>query len=91
MLLLASLLVLVPLGISLVVGSTHVAAVTSLIVAALSWALIARFTYLQPIPLNEPEWWAGLAIICTLALAGVVVGSFVRRRQIRWLSHSQQS
>lgn len=85
MLLLALLFILVPAGISFAVHSVRAAAVTSLLGAALSWFLIARFTYLQPIPLNEPEWWAGLAIVSTLAAIGIIIGTFMRRRQTRSL------
>ena len=79
----ALLFVLVSLGITLLIPSTRVAVLTSLLGAAASWVLIARFTYLTPIPVNEPEWWGGLAIVCTLASIGVVIGLFLRRRHPR--------
>ncbi|MDP9067225.1 MAG: hypothetical protein M3N53_02610 [Actinomycetota bacterium] len=89
MLLLALLFVLVPLGISFLIPSLRVATVISLTSAAMAWLFIARFTYLQPIPLNEPEWWGGLAIISTLTAIGVIMGVFMRRRQTRSLRNSE--
>jgi uncharacterized membrane protein len=77
------LLVLVPFGITLLVPSWRIAMLTSVLGGAAAWVLIARFTYHSPIPLNEPEWWGGLAIVWALAVIGVTIGVFVRRRQAR--------
>ena len=80
---LALLFVLVPLGVTLLIPSTRAAALTSLLGAVATWVLMARYMYLSPIPLNEPEWWGGLAIVCTLASIGVVIGFLMRRRYPR--------
>lgn len=84
------LFVLLPLGISFVIPSARVAALTSLIGVAVSWLLIARFTYHSPLPLNEPEPWAGLAILSMLAAMGVIIGVFMRRRQEHSLPQSRR-
>ncbi len=77
----ALVLVLVPLVVTWLAPSRRTAIAASTLGAVALWLLIARFAYHSPIPLNEPEWWGGLAIVTTLAGIGIVVGAFLRQRQ----------
>lgn len=76
------ILLFVPLGIGMVAPSWRVAAITSVMGAAVAWILIARFTYVSPVSLNEPEWWSGLGIVCALAGIGVTIGVVLRHRRV---------
>ena len=83
MLQLVLLLVLIPFGIGLLVPSKRVVFSSSIVGATVTWALLARYSYHRPLPLNEPEWWGGLGIVYALAGLGVIVGLFIRRRRPR--------
>ena len=73
--------IVVPLALTVWAPRWRVAAAASLAGSATIWALIARNVYHLPIPMNEPEWWGGLAIALTSATIGVAIGALIRHRQ----------
>jgi hypothetical protein len=81
MLLEAAALVIVGATIGLLSSTWRIAALISLAGASILWVLLARLIYLSPIPMNEPEWWGGLAITCALAELGSTIGVYLRHRR----------
>lgn len=74
------LFVLVPAGVVWFLPSTLRPTWISVAGAFAAWAWIATAAYHSPISVNEPEWWGGLAISCTLAAIGAAIGAAARTR-----------
>ncbi len=75
------LLVFAALGflVGLVVRSLRAALAGCLVLSGLVWIVFVAVSDFD-IPINEPEWWGGLALTCTALVVGGVIGQFTRTR-----------